>query len=174
MSDGSRLSLRPLTAAEAERALAGSGELAYVEDYPSTFATEVLRLVAAYPPDDGREGPAEPPLGPWAIVRLTDETVIGTVSCARMDDPSAVTVGYEVAPSCQGQGYATEALGLAVQHLLAQPEVWRVCADTTTDHVASRRVMEKAGLRWLRDEVETLEGREVTLAHYAVDREPPT
>jgi RimJ/RimL family protein N-acetyltransferase len=173
MTDGSRLTLRPLTAPEAERALAGSGELTFVEDYPSTFATEVLRLVAAYPPELAADEPTKPPLGPWAIVRRSDDAVVGTLSCARMDEDTAVTVGYEVAPSCQGRGYATEALGLAVEHLLSQPEVLRVCADAAADHVASRRVMEKAGLLWQRDQVETLDGREVTLAHYAIDRVPP-
>ncbi len=155
--------LVPLTSLDARRLLAGLGGLAFAESYPSTFATEVLRLVAEFPSE------SDAPLGPWLITRCLDDVVVGVLNCARMAERSTVTVGYEVAPSCAGQGYATEALRTLVEHLLARPEVSRVCADTVVDHVASRRVMEKAGLRWQRDDVEERDGREVTLAHYAVD-----
>ncbi|MBO0848440.1 MAG: GNAT family N-acetyltransferase [Pseudonocardia sp.] len=183
-----RLVLRTLTAAEAERTLdnsarSASGERApdglasdrpeFADGYPSTFATEVLRLVALYPATDHNIGGGMPDLGPWLIERKSDQAIIGTVSCARTADPSEVTVGYDLAPSCWGDGYATEALTAVVAHLLSVPAVWRVCAETRADHLASRRVMEKSGLRWMRDEVVDHDGRDVKLAHYAIDRPGP-
>ncbi len=158
--------LVPLTSFDAQRLLAGLGGRAFVECYPSTFATQMLRLVAQFPGEDEA-------LGPWLITRRCDDVVVGVMSCAWMAELATVTVGYEVAPSCQGQGYATEALRTLVEHLLARPEVSRVCADTLVDHVASRRVMVKAGLRWQRDDVEEKDGRKITLAHYAIDRTSP-
>lgn len=170
MSAGSRLALRALTAPDARRSLAGDAPLSFVAGYPSTFATEVLRFVAAYQaePGNGVNGCA-PDLGPWWMIRRCDETVVGTMSCGWLAEDSAVSVGYEVAPCCQGQGYATEALRLLVAYLLDQPDVRRVRADTTVAHPASRRVLEKAGFRWRRDQVDVLDGREVVLAHYAID-----
>ena len=114
-----------------------------------------------------------PDLGPWLLLRRSDDAVIGTISCARTGDPVEVSVGYDIASSCWGEGYATEALGAVVEHLLSQPDVGRVCAEAKIDHAASRRVMEKSGMRWQRDEVAEHEGREVKLAHYAIDRPAP-
>jgi RimJ/RimL family protein N-acetyltransferase len=174
-----RLVIRPLTATEAERALSATEADAptFAEGYPSAFATEVLRLVALYPvTDQADEDTVE--LGPWLVVRQLDDMVIGTISCARSlgpvepssgpDQPSMVTVGYDFARCCWGQGYATEALVAVVKHLLGAPGVAQVCAQAAIDHVASRRVMEKAGMRWQRDEVESHNGREIKLAHYVI------
>lgn len=167
-----RLLLRTLTAAEAERLLAAdSGRFA--EGYPSAFAAEVLRLVALYPVTDHPVDDSAAELGPWLVLRRTDDALLGVVSCARTTEPSAMTVGYDFARSCWGNGYATEALSAVVEHLLSLPEVWRVCAETSIDHSASRRVMEKSGLRWQRDETEFEDGREVKIAHYAIDRPTP-
>jgi RimJ/RimL family protein N-acetyltransferase len=170
-----RLLLRTLTAADAERTLAGTDEnrLAFADEYPSAFATQVLRLVALYPAIDEETGEDAPNLGPWLLVRRTDDAVIGTISCARTADPVEVSVGYDLAPSCWGEGYATEALGAAIEHLLSLPDIGRVSAEATTDNAASRRVMEKCGMRWLRDDVAEFDGREVKLAQYTIDRPEP-
>ncbi|WP_051341556.1 GNAT family N-acetyltransferase [Pseudonocardia spinosispora] len=169
-----RLVIRPLTAGEAERSLSDTepDSLTFADGYPSSMATEILRLVALYPMT-GEQDDDRPDLGPWLVVRQLDDAVIGAVTCARTAEPSTVTVGYDFAQSCWGSGYATETLGAVVEHLLSVPEVWRVCAETTVDHSASRRVMEKAGLRWQRDETEFEDGREVKIAHYAIDRPAP-
>jgi ribosomal-protein-alanine N-acetyltransferase len=170
-----RLILRTLTANEAERTLAGTGpdRPVFVDGYPSAFATQVLRLVALYPSIDQRTAPDAPDLGPWLLVGRADGLVIGTISCARTADPAELTVGYDIARSCWGEGYATEALVAVVEHLLTLPGIHRVSAETRTDHLASRRVMEKAGMRWRHDEIAEHDGREVKLAHYAIDRVAP-
>lgn len=172
MISSPRLVLQTLTAHEAERTLAGTGQnrLRFAEGYPSSFATQVLRLVALYPSIDQRLTADTPDLGPWLLLRGTDGVVIGTVSCARTTNPAELSVGYDIARSCRGEGYATEALGAVVEHLLSLPGIHRVVAETLTDHVASRRVMEKAGMCWERDEIAEHDGREVKLAHYAIDR----
>lgn len=173
---GSRLELRTLTARDAERFLTdpdGSPDddgPAFVDGYPSAFATQVLRLVALYPAPDQPSPSPSGDLGPWLVARRADGAVIGTLSCARSADAGEVSVGYDIARSCRGEGYATEALGAVVEHLLSLPDIGRVCAETLTDHTASRRVMEKAGLRWRRDEVVEQDGHEVTLVQYAIER----
>jgi RimJ/RimL family protein N-acetyltransferase len=179
--------MRVPTRLEAVRWLADEAQLTFVDGYPSTFVIQLLRLLAECP---AHLPPSQAPLGPWIASRRADSLVLGAVSCAVVGegpegsldgmggpvgglDGSAVTVGYEVAPTCEGQGYATEMLGLVCAHLLGQPDIVRICADTEVGHAASRRVMEKAGLSWRRDEVEARGGRTTTVAHYAVDRGPP-
>ncbi|HEY0573347.1 MAG TPA: GNAT family N-acetyltransferase [Pseudonocardia sp.] len=175
MISSPRLVLRMLTAHDAERMLAGSHpELpVFADGYPSAFATQVLRLVALYPAIDQEVGEGAPDLGPWLLLRRSDDAVIGTISCARTGNPAEMSVGYDITPPCWGEGYATEALGAVVEHLLSLLDISRVCAETVTDHIASRRVMEKSGMRWQRDEVAEHDGREVKLAHYAIDRPEP-
>ena len=168
---GPRLLLRTLTAAEAEQLLTSDYPAGvFARGYPSAFAHEVLRLVALYPATDHDFGAGVPNLGPWLVIRRTDEAIVGVMSCARTADTATVSVGYDIAPSCWGQGYATEALTTAVEHLLSLPEVWRVCAETRADHVASRRVLEKAGMHWARTELTEHEGRTVELVHYVIER----
>jgi ribosomal-protein-alanine N-acetyltransferase len=170
-----RLVLRSLTAHDAEHWLSGAAQdsLLFPEDYPSSFATELLRLVALYPITDQEIDEYGSDLGPWLVQHQDDGVVIGMVSCARTVDDTEVSIGYDIAPSYWGQGYATEALSTAVEHLLSVPGIDRVCADTTVDHHASRRVMEKAGLRWQCDGVDVHNGREVKLAHYTIDCPDP-
>ena len=175
MLSSPRLLLRSLTARDAENWLSGTGRnlLDFPADYPSPFVTELLRLVALYPITDEEIGEYGSDLGPWLVEHDGDGIIIGVVSCTRTANPAEVSVGYDIAPSYWGLGYATEALSTAVEHLLSVPGVLLVCADTAVDHLASRRVMEKAGLRWQRDEVDVNNGHEVKLAHYAIDRPAP-
>jgi hypothetical protein len=45
------------------------------------------------------------------------------------------------------EGYATDALRALLTELLARVDIDRVVAETMVEHSASRRVMEKAGMR---------------------------
>src|SRR6266496_3556514 len=88
------------------------------------------------------------PYGMYQIVRRVDAVVVGDIGFHAPPDPSGtVTVGYGLAPSARGEGYATEALRAVIDWALAQPDVRRVEADTAHGNLASRRVMERAGMR---------------------------
>lgn len=50
-------------------------------------------------------------------------------------------------PALLGAGYATEAVRAAIRHAFGFPEAQLVFAEIHPDNVASRRVLEKAGLR---------------------------
>lgn len=54
-------------------------------------------------------------------------------------------IGYGFIPSSWGQGYATEAVQALAKHLLTQPDVKVVTAQTAHGNRASERVLEKAG-----------------------------
>jgi RimJ/RimL family protein N-acetyltransferase len=78
---------------------------------------------------------------------------------------------------CDDGGYAAEALRGLLDHVLAQPGVRRVVAQALVEHRASRRVMEKAGMRYLERVVGTEDGEPVELVVYqllATDREATT
>ena len=98
-----------------------------------------------------REGTAFP----WAILRKSDGKLIGSAEL-RIDDHKA-EIGYLIARSLWGQGYASEAARALVDWAFAQPDIFRVWATCDAENLASARVLEKAGLvfegriqRWLR------------------------
>lgn len=92
---------------------------------------------------------------PWALVIKETDQLIGMLEL-RFDGHKA-DLGYVMARSFWGEGFATEAAKLVVDWALAQPPVHRVWAVCDVDNYASARVLEKAGMqregilrRWIR------------------------
>jgi ribosomal-protein-alanine N-acetyltransferase len=144
--DAPRLTLRPIDAETARALLDGRAPAGIVlaDDYPSEFSIEVMDLVAGPRAAEGVEQ-----FGPFFVVRKSDGAAIGEIGAALnvADDRATAQIGYSLVPSSWGQGYATEALRALVDELLAGGQVRRVFGETMVDHPASRRVMEKAGMR---------------------------
>jgi RimJ/RimL family protein N-acetyltransferase len=63
------------------------------------------------------------------------------------DEPE---LGYRLRASAWGRGYATEGSRALVRKGFEELGARRIYAETMTVHAASRRVMEKAGLRYVR------------------------
>jgi RimJ/RimL family protein N-acetyltransferase len=57
-----------------------------------------------------------------------------------------IGLGYVIARSHQGQGYATEATQAIISWALGQASIYRVNASTDIENIASQRVLEKAGM----------------------------
>lgn len=82
--------------------------------------------------------------GVWVIERK-DGVPVGDLSFKGLDENGAPEIGYGVAESFRGQGYATEAVRAMTAWALRQDSVTRVEAETEPDNQASRRVLEKCG-----------------------------
>jgi RimJ/RimL family protein N-acetyltransferase len=65
-------------------------------------------------------------------------------------DPDEPELGYRLRRAAWGRGYATEGSRALVDKGFAELGVRRVVASALADNAASRRVMEKAGLRLVR------------------------
>ncbi|THV34659.1 GNAT family N-acetyltransferase [Glycomyces buryatensis] len=66
------------------------------------------------------------------------------------DGPSAPSLGYRLRPAHWGRGLASEGGRALVDHAFNSLGAERVTADTMFVNAASRRVMEKCGLRYRR------------------------
>jgi RimJ/RimL family protein N-acetyltransferase len=64
--------------------------------------------------------------------------------------PDEIELGYRLHRAIWGQGYATEGARALIRKGLTELGVQRVIATTYQDNLASRRVMEKAGLTLVR------------------------
>jgi ribosomal-protein-alanine N-acetyltransferase len=126
--------------------------------YPSRFSVEVLEMVARSAPE------ADGGFGPFFMVRKADGAVVGEIGAGL--DGATARVGYTVVEPSWGQGYATEALRALLAHLLADPRVHRVVAETLVGHAASRRVMEKAGMRLHGQRLGEVDGEPAELVVY--------
>jgi predicted amidohydrolase/RimJ/RimL family protein N-acetyltransferase len=160
--DAGRLVLRPIGRDVALGLLEGRVPEGIVlgPGYPSQFSLEVMELVARAPAEEGGG------FGPYFMVRKADGAVVGEIG-AGLDRASATAqVGYTVVEPCWGQGYATEALRALLAHALAGTGVRRVVAETLVGHVASRRVMEKAGMRHSGQREGEVDGGTVELVVY--------
>jgi RimJ/RimL family protein N-acetyltransferase len=90
--------------------------------------------------------------GFWAAVEKSTSRFVGwfhfrPAEGATLDE---VELGYRLRRSAWGKGYATEGSRALIQKGFAELGVQRVVASTMVVNVASRRVMEKAGLKFVR------------------------
>ena len=151
----SRLRLHAIEVAEGERIVAGSpgpGD-AWADDFPFEVPVDTVRgfLRATAARGELR------PFGCYRITRLADGRAVGVIGFKGQPDGGCVEIGYGLAPSARGHGYAAEAV-VALLAMVADHGLSRVIADTTLDNVASQRALIRAGFR--------LVGMDGELHHY--------
>ena len=93
--------------------------------------------------------------GFWAAIEKATGAFVGRFQFRPLrddprDDPEVVELGYRLKQSAWGKGYATEGSRALVDKAFAELGVRRVVAFAYGPHLASRRVMEKAGMRLVR------------------------
>jgi RimJ/RimL family protein N-acetyltransferase len=158
--EAARLVLRPIYPPMARMLLDGGipRGLSFAPGYPSAFSMEVMESVVE------TQGPGR--FGPYFIIRKADRMIVGEIGCSVDDDCVTGRVGYTVVEPCWGRGYATEALRALLAHVLAAPDMCRVVAETMVEHMASRRVMEKAGMTYCDRRLDDRYGEPLDLVVY--------
>src|SRR6266566_4558022 len=93
-----------------------------------------------------------PGFGMWAATEKARGEFLGWFSFRPKDaaSPNDVALGYRLRRAVWGQGYATEGARALIRKGFTELGMQRVFATTYQDNLASRRVMEKAGLRLVR------------------------
>lgn len=90
--------------------------------------------------------------GPWEVREREGGAFVGRGGLNRtvVAGETAVELPWAVMPSLQGRGYATEMARAAIEAARAQG-LDRIVSLTLPANAASRRVMEKCGLRFIRE-----------------------
>ena len=115
--------------------------------------------------------------GFWAAVRRDTGEFLGWFHLrpAREAPEDEPELGYRLRRDAWGRGYAAEGARALVDSAFRDHDVRRVVAETMAVHAASRRVMEKAGLRLVRAFVQPwpdpIPGDEHGDVEYALTRE---
>lgn len=141
-----RLVLRPLTLADARLVDSGVRQSHWSPGYPTDGDREIAALLLAATVDPG------PNTGQWQIIERSSGFAIGGIGCFGRDDARTIAIGYGLASEYRSQGLTTEAVRGLIDVVRHSADVDRVVADTTTDNVASQRVLEKAGFQFDRAE----------------------
>ncbi|MEU5722370.1 GNAT family N-acetyltransferase [Micromonospora sp. NPDC047738] len=114
--------------------------------------------------------------GYWAAEEKATGTFLGWFEFRPLDEhnPEVVELGYRLNQAAWGKGYATEGSRALISKGFTDLGVERVTANTMAVNSRSRRVMEKAGLSFLRsftgDWPDAIEGSEHGEVEYVLTR----
>jgi len=139
-----RLLLRPLGAEDAPALLAIFGDpevMRYWSTPPWTSPDDALAMVRR-----ARESATEGTALRLGVVRRVDGALVGT--CTLFDlvaSSRRAELGYALARSAWGQGYAREAVGALLDHGFGAMGLHRVEADVDPRNAASARLLERLG-----------------------------
>ncbi|MFD7459020.1 MULTISPECIES: GNAT family N-acetyltransferase [unclassified Streptomyces] len=140
-----RLTLEGVTpAAAADLAAGGDGGFDWVEGGPYEGTREAAAMtLKAY-----ETGVHRPEFGLFVLVRKEDERAVGGMGFhGPPEEDGRTEIGYDLAPSARGNGYATEALRALAAWALARPDVRSLFATVERANVPSQRVVARAGFR---------------------------
>lgn len=144
-----RFYLRPLVVEDAQRLFELNSDpevmrfISKGEPTPlSKIQNEIMPLVLGY-------YRAWPPQGSWAAHRRADDEFIGWFHL-RPDKlaPEEMELGYRLKRTAWGKGLATEGALALIQQSFGSWGYGKISARTLAVNLASRRVMEKAGLKF--------------------------
>ncbi len=114
--------------------------------------------------------------GVWAAIERSTGGFLGWFEFYPPEGrgPEAAELGYRLRPSAWGEGYATEGSRALISKGFTELGVRRVVTETIAVNAASRRVMEKAGLTYVRtfhqEWPERIEGDEHGDVEYALTK----
>ncbi|MBC3843270.1 GNAT family N-acetyltransferase [Streptacidiphilus sp. 4-A2] len=90
-------------------------------------------------------GVFDPAWGAYAVIRTEDGTAVGGIGFHGPPSEGVAEIGYDLADSARGNGYATEAARTLCAYALARAEVELVVAHTEPGNTASQAVVARAG-----------------------------
>ena len=82
----------------------------------------------------------------FAITLADDDEIIGDVGVGLRAGGAIADVGYVLRPEFRGNGYAAEALGALVDHLIRDHATHRIEAELSPKNMQSMRVLEAVGM----------------------------
>ncbi len=171
-----RLVLRPFTNADAPHLLALDNDpevMRYINGGRPTTAGSIRERTL---PRLLHDHPCTGTRGFWAAEEKATGTFLGWFELRPVDDHdrTVVELGYRLNRAAWGRGYATEGALALVRKGFTDLGAERVTANTMAVNAGSRRVMEKAGLTFLRSYAEdwpdAIEGSEHGEVEYVLTR----
>ncbi len=105
--------------------------------------------------------------GIWAVILRENGDLIGFCGLRYLDDTPEIELIYGISTSYWGKGFATEGAKAAIQYGFEVLGLERIVGIADTENIASRRVLEKVGMRF--EQNTSHQGR--VERHYAIRRD---
>ena len=135
--------------------------LRYVPDQALQSVDQARQLLIDHPIADYRKHG----FGRGACILKSTGEQIGFAGLKHLEELGGVDVAYRLLPAYWGQGLATEAARESVRYGFAELGLRRIIGLVMPENIASARVLEKAGLRYV--ETTTFWGHQ--FSKYTVD-----
>lgn len=121
-------------------------EIARYQDWTLPYTRDLAHALV-----DDNEQLGVPTPGQWLQLAIVDDDdrLLGDVAVWLDDAALLAMIGYTLAPESQGRGYAIEAVRAVIDWLFATRKVHRVAATLDPENVASARVLERSGFRYI-------------------------
>ncbi|BDM69243.1 GNAT family acetyltransferase [Streptomyces nigrescens] len=171
-----RMALRPFTAGDVDRLVELDGDPEVMRYLNGGRPTPRETIRTEHLPRLRHSFPATGTVGYWAAEAKETRAFLGWFEFRPVeeDGPAVVELGYRLRRAAWGHGYATEGSRALIRKGFTELGVQRVTANTMAVNAASRRVMEKAGLRHVRTYVgdwpDAIPGSEHGEVEYALTR----
>jgi len=91
--------------------------------------------------------------GRWAVLLKPTLSFIGWCGLKTRPELEEVDLGYRFMKTAWGKGYATEAAKASLQHGFSQLGLDRIVGRALTGNLASIRVLEKSGMKYIGEQV---------------------
>jgi len=137
-----RLELRPIdSAAAADLSNGGDGGFTWAAGGPYQGTRDACTMLASAV----LSGVFDPAWGTYVVVRSADGVAVGGIGFHGPPSEGSAEIGYDLADSARGNGYATEAARAVSGYALGRAEVDVVVAHTEPGNTASQAVVGRAG-----------------------------
>ncbi|MGO8037406.1 GNAT family N-acetyltransferase [Rhizobium leguminosarum] len=113
---------------------------------------EILEMLSRLATDIGAN------FSPSAWMIVEDGEIVGLCSVVRVPQDGNIHIGYGLAPSRQGRGCTTRAIGQLLEWARHDPRVALVSAETGVDNIASQRVLERNGFIRIGERIDADDG----------------
>lgn len=143
-----RLTIRPLAREDVTEftRYRNIPEVARFQDWELPYTSERAHALVESVEELGR-----PTAGEWVQLAIVDREgcLLGDLAVWLDDTQQLATIGYTLAPEHQGKGYATEAVSAILDWLFGTRKAHRVTATLDPENLASARVLERSGFRYI-------------------------
>lgn len=88
--------------------------------------------------------------GRWAVIDKSADQFIGLCGLNYLENTDETEIGYLLARSAWGKGYATESAKACLRYGFEELKLDQIVAVAFPENLVSRRVMEKLGMRYVK------------------------
>lgn len=160
-----RLTIRPYTDSDIDRLHGILSDPATMSFWPSPFSRETtIRWLERGMSDYERCG-----FGRWAVELTATGELIGDAGLMKqeIDGKPENDLGYIVHAAHWGKGYGLEAASAFPQYGFESLDLKRICANMPVDHISSRKVAERLGMK-LEKQFDNPRNRNIRTCLYAI------